>query len=150
MLQRLPWTSALPPADFRDTTVPSDRQTGWKRRTQRKQSGHAQHSTGKASWRERTTIIPGGYNIYPSRLQLIYYINWSASKLMIADQSSPISSLVLALQSAQGSDTGPRRIRLTGTNATPMLTSPHGNSKTGPGFPTLGVLCRLKSHDVKR
>ena len=57
---------------------------------------------------------------------------------MIVDRSSPISSLVPVLQSAQGSDTGPRQIRLTGTNATPMLTSPHGNSKSGPRFPTLG------------
>ena len=47
MLQRLSVTSALPPADFHDTTVPSDRQTGWKRKTRRVRFGHAQHSTGK-------------------------------------------------------------------------------------------------------
>ena len=63
MSRRIFCTCEFPPAVFHETTVPSDRQTGWKRRTQRNQSGHAQHSTGKASRRERTTMKPGGYNI---------------------------------------------------------------------------------------
>ena len=56
-------------------------------------------------------------------------INWLASILMITGRSSPNSSLVPALQSAQGTATGPRRNWLTGTSAVLCQTSSHSNPK---------------------
>ena len=54
---------------------------------------------------------------------------------MTADGSSPISSLVPELESAQGYRIGPRQNWLTGTNPAQCQASAHGNPKPGPRYP---------------
>ena len=110
MARRIFGTCKFPPADFYNKRSPLIAQTGWKRRTQRTQSGHAQHSAGKQnSACKELQSSPGGYNICPQSAATNLTHHWLASKLN--DHTQVLANQLIGtwMQSAQGTATGPRR-----------------------------------------
>ena len=96
---------------------------------------HTRHSLGV---KETNTVIQADttFDHDAATLNLSHY--WLASNLMTARRSSPISSLVPAVQSAQGTATGPRRNLAHWYQCCPMPSQcPWKPQETLPKFPQL-------------
>ena len=103
-------TCGFPPPDFHTTTSKApDYRRGRRHRKRVTQSSNTHSTRDSIGMKETNNVIQAGttFDHFAATSNLTHY--WQASNLMIARRSSPISSLVPAAQSAQGTATGPRR-----------------------------------------